>query len=72
MCPLRNRTSIRHWNLPTLKLLGCYMFKDRTIYVLCLFSDLIDEKNKFLFNRSFLSMRCWSSNFIVSKVVGHN
>ena len=55
MCPLRNRTSIRHWNLPTLKLLGCYMFKDRTIYVLCLFSDLIDEKKRFyLTDHSYL------------------
>ena len=47
------RFRYNHWNLPTLKLLswehhnlkkGCYMYEDRTLYVHCLFSDLIDEK----------------------------
>ena len=72
------------WNPPTLKLLsysiiiwkkGCYMYEDPALYVHCLFSDLIEEKKCFYLTgpiNKWKEMRCWPSNFIVFKVVGHN
>ena len=54
---------------------GCYMYEDPALYVHCLFSDLIEEKKCFYLTgpiNKWKEMRCWPSNFIVFKVVGHN